>query len=80
MRSRVLAIIVAVVIPLAALGVVITRAGSSHRPARLPVLAGGSGATADAAARAEPALAPYGGIVYKAGAGLPELTGSAPAL
>lgn len=78
MRSRVLAIVVAVVIPLTALGVVISRAGSGHGPARLPILAGGSAAgTADAAARPEPALYPYGGLVYKAGAGLPELTGSA---
>ena len=78
MRSRVLAIIAAVVIPLAVLGVVISRAGSGHGPARLPILTGGSTTAADAAAaRPEPALYPYGGVVYKASPNLPALDGSA---
>ena len=80
MRSRVLAIIVAVVVPLAALGVVIAQRGdSSHSPARLPILAAGDGSGENAAlgvARADAALYPYGVIVYKAGANLPALDGS----
>jgi hypothetical protein len=82
MRSRVLAIVVAVVVPLAALGVVIARGGdSAHKPARLPILAsGGTGAQGGATlgvAREDAALYPYGGVVYKAGANLPTLDGSA---
>src|SRR5260221_3710511 len=81
MRSRILAIIVAVVVPLAALGIVISRSGSSsHTPGRLPILAGGGGVGGDttlAAARADAALYPYGGVVYNAGPGLPALDGSA---
>lgn len=76
MRSRAVAFVVAVVVPLAALGVVISRSGSPHRPARLPVLAGG-GTAAIGAARADTAVYPYGGIVYKAAAGVPELDGHA---
>ena len=80
MRSRALAIAVAVVVPLAALGFVISRGGSSaHRPARLPIVAGASGGSGSTlgAARADAALYPYGGIVYKASAGLAKLDGSA---
>lgn len=79
MRSRALAIILAVVVPLAALGVVLTqRDDSSGPPARLPILAsGGGGDSTLSAARADAELYPYGVIVYKAGANLPELDGSA---
>ncbi|MEY2454174.1 MAG: hypothetical protein QOD92_3748 [Acidimicrobiaceae bacterium] len=80
MRSRVLAILVAVVVPLAALGAVIAQRGDSkHTPARLPILAGGAaGETAALGApSADIALYPYGGVVYKAGANLPALDGSA---
>src|SRR4051812_21619058 len=78
MRSRVVVIVVAVVLPLVALGVVVSRSGSGHGPARLPILSGGGAATAaDGVARADAALYPYGGVVYKAGAGLPELSGAA---
>lgn len=81
MRSRVLAVVVAVAIPLAVLGVVIARGGGSHRPARLPIVAGSSaeGAATPSAARVDAALFPYGGIVYRAGPNIPALTGSAPA-
>jgi hypothetical protein len=80
MRSRVLAIVIAVVVPLAALGVVISRGGSStHKPARLPILAAGAtrGNAAMGLAQADAMLYPYGGIVYKAGPDLPTLNGSA---
>ena len=77
MRSRVLAIVVAVVVPATALVIVLSRGGSSHTPARLPILAGGGAATTLGAARPDAALYPYGGIVYTAGPGLPALDGSA---
>ncbi len=81
MRSRILAIAVAVVVPLAILGVVVARRGGTHPPARLPIVAGSSaeGAGGSTAGRADAALAPYGGVVYRAGPNLPELDGSAPA-
>src|SRR3954451_12150102 len=78
MKSRLTVIVVAVLVPLAVLGVVIAqRGGGGHSPARLPIAAasGASAATQDAAAR--PALYPYGGIIYQAGQGLPALAGSA---
>ena len=81
MRSRVLAIVVAVVVPLAALGVVIAQRDSSDSPDRLPILTGGGGSRGGDAALAlateDAALYPYGVIVYTAGTGLPELDGSA---
>lgn len=80
MRSRILAIVIAVVVPLVALGVVISRGGgSAHKPARLPISApGGNGGSATlGVAQADAALYPYGGIVYKAGADVPKLDGSA---
>jgi hypothetical protein len=80
MRSRVLAVIVAVVVPVAVLGVVIARGGgSTHKPARLPIAAGGGNRenAALGAATADAVLYPYGGIVYKAGPNLPALDGSA---
>ena len=83
MKPRVLAILVAVVIPLTVLAVVVaTRGGSRHEPARLPIAVGsggGAGTTIAGADAARPALYPYGGIVYNAAPGLPALTGSAPA-
>lgn len=79
MRSRALAILVAVIVPLAALGLVVAQRGdSSHKPARLPILSGGGAENATlGAARADIAMYPYGGIVYKAAANLPALDGSA---
>ena len=78
MRSRVLAVIVAVVVPLVALGVVIGQRGdATHKPARLPILAGGGQSAPLGAARADAALYPYGAIVYKAGPNVPALNGSA---
>ena len=79
MRSRILAIVVAVVVPIAALGVVISRGGSSsHTPARLPIVSGGGGGKAPPRCRPRRRRStPYGAIVYKAGANLPELDGSA---
>ncbi|MEY2403507.1 MAG: hypothetical protein QOD38_1058 [Acidimicrobiaceae bacterium] len=78
MRSRALAILIAVVVPLAALGLVIAQRGDpTHKPARLPILAGGRAENAAlGAARADAALYPYGGIVYKAGPNLPALDGA----
>lgn len=76
MKSRLAVIVVAVVVPLVALGVVISQRDSSHSPARLPIALGGTAGTADAAL-ARPSLYPYGGIVYKAGPDLPALDGSA---
>ncbi|MEY2423626.1 MAG: hypothetical protein QOI95_3693 [Acidimicrobiaceae bacterium] len=75
MRSRALAIVVAAVVPLLALGVVIAQRGdSAHKPARLPILASGGAENATlGAARADAALYPYGVIVYKAGPNLPAL-------
>ncbi|MEY2431525.1 MAG: hypothetical protein QOC92_1250 [Acidimicrobiaceae bacterium] len=73
-------ITVAVVVPLVALGVVITRGGgSAHKPARLPIAAGSGqrAALGVAPVDAAPALYPYGGIVYKAGTNLPALDGQA---
>src|SRR6476661_2997031 len=88
MNKRRVAVVVAALVPvvLVAIAVVVTRGGGSHRPARLPVAAGdrssasaNAGATADAAVSGapEPALYPYGGIVYEAADGLPALEGSA---
>jgi hypothetical protein len=80
MRSRVVAVIVAVVVPLAALGVVIAqRGGSTHGPARLPIAFGGLGGeqATPAIGRADSAVYPYGVIVYKAAPGLAALNGSA---
>ena len=73
------AIVIAVVVPLAALGVVISRGGStSHSPARLPILAGGSAETATpGGASADVAVSPSGLVVFKAGPQMPKLDGSA---
>ena len=78
MKSR-LAVILAVVVPIVALGAVISQRDSSRSLARLPITLGGTAGvagTADAAF-ARPSLYPYGGIVYKAGPDLPALAGSA---
>src|SRR4051794_864426 len=81
MKPRVAAILVAVVLPVVALAVVVVRHDSStHRPGRLPIAAGGTGApTTVVEARADAARYPYGGIVYRAAADLAALTGSAAA-
>src|SRR5436190_13046217 len=79
MKSRLAVILVAVVVPIVALGVVISQRDSSRSPARLPIALGDSAGAAGAAdaALARPSLYPYGGIVYKAGPDVPALEGSA---
>src|SRR3954447_12980786 len=81
MNKRI-AVLVAAVVPLAiVVAVVATRDDSSHRPAKLPVAAGGPGSdsaadeTAAGDAKAAPALYPNGGVAYDAGDGLPALDG-----
>lgn len=78
MNRRVVAVVVAVLVPLAVLGVVIVRRpGGAHQPARLPIVATGRSAAPGATGAADQALAPYGVIVYKADPNLPVLDGSA---
>src|SRR5947207_10725406 len=73
MKSRVVAIVVAVLVPLVVVSVVVARRDSAKRaPARLPIVA--SGRTAPGAVDA--ALAPYGGMTYTQGPNLPALAGS----
>ena len=83
MNKRRVAVVLAAVVPvlLLAVAIIVTRDGGSHRPARLPVAAGGGASarsTADAAVAGapEPALYPAGGIVYEAADGLPALDGT----
>jgi hypothetical protein len=77
MKSRLAVLVAAVVVPLVVLGVVITRGGSSSSPARLPIAAAGTEQATLAGARADAALYPYPGVVYKAGPDMPALDGSA---
>src|SRR4051812_1786910 len=74
MKSRAAAVVAAVVVPLAILGIVVVRSGGKHTPARLPIAASAGGGAADTAA-AE--LFPVGGITYVAAPGLPSLDGDA---
>lgn len=80
MSSRVKAIVVAVVIPLLALGAFVLAGGGggsngAKAPAKLPIALGASAERSSMAA-ADIALYPYGGIVYEAASDLPSLDGT----
>jgi len=82
MRRR-LIVVLAAVIPLAALviAVAVSGGGPSKQPAKLPVAYGSGGAQATSAKATDAAFAPgsypYGGVTYVAAADLPDLGGNA---